>query len=216
MSTSDIATLLPVAIGFALSPAALIQLILVLLSKRRVTNSIAFVVALIVMTSAALFLGALGSSATEGSGGSTSTIGSWIFVAFGVLLLLLGVSNWRKRHDTTEPAAFQAIANMGPGAVAVLTLGVTFVNPKNLPLLLSAGATIGSADAPWLAGALFVVVGTLPYTGAMLYALLGGERSTATLERLRGWLVARNRLIMGVLCSLLGVLLLVKGVAALS
>ena len=53
MTATDLATLIPVAIGFALSPAAIIQLILVLLSKRRVTNSIAFVVSLIALTSLA-------------------------------------------------------------------------------------------------------------------------------------------------------------------
>jgi threonine/homoserine/homoserine lactone efflux protein len=215
MNTSDLATLIPMAIGFALSPAALIELILVLFSKRRVTNSIAFVLALIVATSAALLLGALGSSLTGSTGGGTSTVVAWIIVAFGLLLLLLGVVNWRKRHDTTEPPVFQAIANMGPGAVAFLSLGVTFVNPKNLPLLLSAGATIRSTDAPWLAGAVFVLVGTLPYTAAMLYSLLGGERSTTTLEKVREWLIAHNRLIMGGLCAVLGLLMVVKGVAAL-
>ncbi len=216
MTATDLATLIPVAIGFALSPAAIIQLILVLLSKRRVTNSIAFVVSLIALTSLALILGALGSSATGDSGGSGSSIGSWILAAFGLLLLVMGISNWRKRHDTSEPAAFAAIANMGPGAVALLTLGVTFINPKNLPLLLSAGATIDSMEAPWIAGAVFVLVGTLPYTGAMLYSLLGGEQSAATLERLREWLVAHNRVIMGVLCTALGILLLVKGIAGLT
>lgn len=216
MSSYDIATLLPVAIGFALSPAAIIELILVLFSKRRVTNSIAFVVALVVMASAALVLGALGSSSSGGSGGGTSTVASWVFVVFGLLLVVMGVSNWRKRSDTSEPAVFQAIATMGPVAVALLSLGVTFLNPKNLPLLLSAGATIGSTDAPWLAGATFLLVGTLPYTGAMLYSLLGGDHSAATLERLRDWLVANNRTIMAVLCSLLGILLLVKGIAALT
>lgn len=216
MSASDIATLLPVAIGFALSPAAIIELILVLFSHRRVTNSIVFVIALVITTSAALALGALGSSASGDSGGDTSTVASWAFVAFGLLLVAMGVANWRKRTDTSEPPVFQAIASMGPAAVAFLSLGVTFINPKNLPLLLSAGATIGSTDAPWLAGAAFVVVGTLPYTGAMLYSLLGGDRSTATLERLRDWLVANNRLIMAVLCSLLGILLLVKGITALT
>jgi len=216
VSPSDIATLLPVAIGFALSPAAIIELILVLFSQRRVTNSIAFVIALVVTASAALVLGALGSSASGGSGGATSPAASWVFVIFGLLLVAMGVSNWRKRSDTSEPAVFQAIATMGPGAVAFLSLGVTFLNPKNLPLLLSAGATIGSTDSPWLAGVAFLAVGTLPYTGAMLYSLLGGDHSAATLERLRDWLVANNRLIMAVLCSLLGVLLLVKGITALT
>jgi hypothetical protein len=214
VSGSDLATLVPLAIAFSLSPAAIVELILVLFSKRRVVNSIVFVVALLVMTSAALLLGALGAGAT-GADSGPSTVSSVILAIFGLLLLVMGVVNLRKRHDTTEPAVFATIANMGPGAVAFLSLGVTFVNPKNFPLLISAGATISQTDVPLLAGAVFLLVGTLPYTVAMLYSLLGGESAARRLDAVRAWLIARNRLIMGVVCTLLGLLLLAKGVAAL-
>lgn len=216
MTWSDLATIIPLAIGFALSPAAIIELILVLFSKRRVVNAIAFVVALLVLTTAALLLGAAGANAAGGDGGGgTSTVGSVVVGVLGLLLLVLGVTNWRKRHDTSEPAVFATIAGMGPGAVAFLSLGVTFVNPKNLPLLLGAGATISRTDAPLLSGAVFLLVGTLPYTGAMLYSLLGGESSRATLDRLRQWLIRNNRIIMAIICTLLGLLLAFKGVSAL-
>jgi hypothetical protein len=215
MSGSDIAVLLPMAIGFALSPAAIVELILVLFSRRRVVNSIAFVVALLVLTTAALLLGSLGSNASGSSDSGPSTVSSIVVAVFGLLLLVMGVVNWRNRADTSEPPVFQTIAGMGPAAVAFLSLGVTFINPKNLPLLLSAGSVIAQTDAPLLAGAFFLVVGTLPYTGAMLYSLLGGEPAQRRLDAVRAWLIARNRLIMGVLCTLLGLVLLAKGLTAL-
>lgn len=213
--SSTLVTLLPVAIGFALSPAAIIELILVLFSKRRIVNGVVFVVSLIVLTTLALVIGALGASASGAGSGSQSTIVSVVLAAFGLLLLALGIQNWRKRDDTSEPAAFAAIAGMGPGPVAFLTLGVTFVNPKNLPLLLGAGAVIGKSDSPLVSGIVFVLVGTLPYTGAVLYSLLGGEGASRRLESVREWMVRHNRMIMAILCTLLGVLLLVKGAGAL-
>lgn len=215
MSANDLAVLLPLALGFALSPAGIIELILVLFSRRRVVNSIVFVVSLLLLSTLALVIGALGAGATDGGSSGPSTVTSVVLAVFGLLLLVMGISNWRQRHDTSEPAVFATIAGMGPGAVAFLTLGVTFVNPKNLPLLLGAGATIGATDAPLLTGAVFLLIGTLPYTAAMLYSLLGGEAAQARLDTLRAWLVARNRLIMGVLCTLLGLVLLAKGAAAL-
>jgi len=107
------------------------------------------------------------------------------------------------------------IANMGPAAVAFLTLGATFVNPKNLPLLISAGATVAGTETPWLVGLGFLLLSTSPYWVAMLYSLLGGEKANETLARMRTWLVARNRLIMGVICIALGLLLLLKGLTAI-
>jgi threonine/homoserine/homoserine lactone efflux protein len=107
------------------------------------------------------------------------------------------------------------IGRMGPAAVAFLAVGATFVNPKNLPLLLGAGATIGSTGSPLWWGLGFVVVATAPYWAVTLYAVLGGEPASQRLDRLRAWLVAHNRLIMGVVCLVLGLVMLLKGGAAL-
>ena len=215
MNTETLVTLIPTAIGLALSPAALIQLILVLLSKRRVVNSVTFVGSLLVLSAVAMTLGVLGTNAAGGTGGGSGLVGGLVYAALGVLLLVVGVKNWRNRSDTSEPAVMASIANMGPAAVAFLTLGATFINPKNLPLLISAGATVAGTPNPWLVGLGFLLLGTAPYWVAMLYSLLGGDKANATLERMRTWLVARNRLIMGVICIGLGLMLLAKGVVAI-
>ena len=51
--------------------------------------------------------------------------------------------------------------------------------------------------------------------GDMPPYLAGGEAASARLDRARAALVARNRLIIGVLCGLLGAVLVVKGLTAL-
>lgn len=66
---------------------------------------------------------------------------------------------------------------------------------------------------PLLVGALFLLIATLPHLATTLYAILGGESANRRLNRLRAWLVRRNRLIMGVLCILFGALLLLRGVS---
>lgn len=88
-------------------------------------------------------------------------------------------------------------------------------NPKNLPLLLAAGSTIGATSAPLLIGIAFIVLATLPYLVATLYSLLGGAGAAANLERMKAWLVAKNRLIMGIICILLGAILVAKAIAGL-
>jgi Sap, sulfolipid-1-addressing protein len=215
--SEDLSVLVPMAIGFALSPAGIVELILVLFSQRRVLNSIVFVLALLVLSFVPLGIGALGASAADSgsAGADPSAVASGVLAVFGLVLVVIGISNWRQRHDANEPAIFASIAGMGPGAVAFLTLGVTFVNPKNLPLLLSAGGIIAGTDTPVSNAAVFMLLGTLPYTAAMLYSLLGGDGAQTRLDALRGWLVSRNRVIMGVLCTALGLLLLMRGVTAL-
>jgi len=207
-------TLVPTAIGVALSPAPIIELILVLFSRRRTVNSVTFIVTLWIMTALALALGAVGGRAADGDSGQPSAAVGWVFAVLGVVLLLLGITNWRNRADTSEPAIFATVSGMGPGAVAFLAFGAVAVNPKNLVLLLAAGQSIGAASSPWLVGLGFVVVATLPYWLAVGYALLGGQAANDRLDRMRAWLVARNRMIMGIICTLLGLVLVAKGAAA--
>ena len=208
-------TLLPLAIGLALSPVPIVELILVLFSRRRTLNTIVFVSCLLLLSAAALIAGAAGGAAASDSGTGTSPVVGAVFAGLGALLLVMGVRNWRNRADTSEPAVLGSIAGMGPAAVAILTLGATWLNPKNLVLLLSAGQQVGSTDRPWLWGALFLLVATAPYTLASGYSLFGGNAAQQRLDGLRVWLVARNRLIMGIICTVLGLLLLARGLAAL-
>jgi Sap, sulfolipid-1-addressing protein len=206
-------TLVPSAIGVAISPAAIIELILVLFSVRRAVNATAFIVTLLAMTALALGIGSAGGQATRGDSAGPSPVVSWVFVVLGLLLLYLGVQNWRNRADTSEPAMFAKVTSLGPGAVAFLAFGAVAMNPKNTVLLLASGQTISTASRPWLVGVGFVVLATLPYTVATGYALFGGAAADARLDRMRIWLVGHNRLIMGVVCGLLGLVLTLKGAA---
>lgn len=217
--TQLVATLLPSAIAFALSPIAIIELILVLFSKRRVANALAFVLALVVLTASVLLVGAQGARAADaGASSGPSPLLSAIFIGLALMLLVISARNWQNRSDTSEPAVLSAIAEMGPGAVAFLALGATWLNPKNAVLLLGAGGLIGSAPAttsPWLMGLVFLLVATAPYTAVATYSLAGGQSAAARLDTLRTWLIARNRLIVAIITGLLGAVLLLKGLAGL-
>jgi threonine/homoserine/homoserine lactone efflux protein len=174
---------------------------------------VAFVVSLVLTSAAGLALGAAGSRAagdtsTEQSSGSTV-----VLVGLAILLLAVGVQNLRNRADESEPAVLASIRGMGPGPVAVLALGATLLNPKNLPLLLAAGATLAGTSAPVAWSIAFLAVATVPYWASTLYARLGGQAAESRLDAMRGWLTRRNRLIMGVLCTALAIVILGKELA---
>jgi Sap, sulfolipid-1-addressing protein len=208
-------TLATSAIAIALSPVPLMELILVLFSTRRVINTIAFVVTLLACTALLLLIGARGGQAIGASDDSgPSTASGVLFAVLGLLLVVIGIRNWRNRADHSEPAILAGIARMGPAPVAFLAFGTVFVNPKNTVLIAASGQTLGTAGRPWLAGALFAVLSTAPYLAAAAYSLLGGAAAERNLDRMRSWLVERNRLIMGILCTVLGLVLLGKGVTA--
>jgi hypothetical protein len=213
-----IPALVGAAIGLALSPLSLVKMILVLFSQRRAVNAIAFVGVLLLGTIAGLAIGAAGATAAGDEPGSTSKVVAIVMLVLGGILLALGQSNWRNRRDESAPKVLQAIEGMGPLPVAALAVTVTLTNPKNLVILLAAGEVIGmswSGGGALAAGLVFLLVATLPFTAITAYALLGGAGAEARLDHLRTWLIRRNRLIIGIIGLVLGLLLVVKALAAL-
>lgn len=211
----------PAAIGVALSPAGIVQLILVLLSNRAKVNGAVYLATVMATVFLIPVIGAFAVEVTtDESTDQPSTVKGVVLVALGALLLLVAVKNWRNRADTSVPAVFDTIARMGPGAVFVLAVGVACFNPKNLLMLLAAGADAGASGQSTAAivGALaiFTVIATLPFSLAVGYMFVGGAKATVGLERLRNWLTGHNRMIMAIVLGVLAVAILAKGIGALT
>lgn len=215
----DWATLIGSAIAFAISPVTLIELILVLVSKRRVVNSLVLTAGIIALSFIGVMMGVGGAKAVGDTSAGPSRTTGVVFVLLAALLLVVAAKNWRDRADTSEMAMFTKIGAMGPKSVLLLAPGATLLNPKNLIILLSAGQSIGSASSG--AGVIvpamvFVLIATSPFWLATVYALWGGASAERHLDALRLWLTAKNRLIMAVVLGVLGVVLLAKGLAAVA
>jgi hypothetical protein len=208
------------AIGFAISPISLIELILVVFSKRARVNGIVFLLTLAVPLFLLPVLGATAvKAATGGSEGGGGSSGVWIQLAFGVVLLLMAAMNLRKYHDTDAPKVFDTIQNMGPGAVFVLALGVTLFNPKNLALLLSAGETMREASLETgqivLVSALFTLLAMSPFLAVVGYQLLGGQAAERRLIAMKEALLRNNHKIMFWVTGVLGLLFLGRALPSL-
>ncbi len=213
------ATLIGSAIAFAISPVTLIELILVLVSKRRVINSIVLTSGIIGFAFVAVLIGVGGAKAVGDTSSGPSRTTGFVFVLLALLLLAFAAKNWQNRGDTSEMAVFSKIGDMGPKSVFVLAPGATLLNPKNLIILLSAGQVIGSTSSGagvLLPSLIFVLLATSPFWLATMYALWGGTSAEQRLDSLRVWLMAKNRLIMAVVLGVLGVVLLAKGLGAIT
>lgn len=208
------------AIGFAISPISLIELILVVFSRRARVNGIVFLLTLAVplfllpLLGATAVKAATGGAAESGSGGS-----AWFQVGFGAVLLLMALANLRKYNDTDAPKVFDTIEGMGPGAVFVLAIGVTLFNPKNLALLLAAGETMREASMEMsqilLVSALFTLVAMSPFLAVVGYQLFGGDKAAERLTAIKAVLLRNNHKIMFWVCGLIGAVMLARGVPAL-
>ncbi len=217
---------LPFAIGIALSPFAIVGIVLMLATPRARANGSAFVAAWVVGLAVVgvVVLALIGDDATADSGGPAHWV-SGLKLALGLLLLAFGVRAWLERPRPGEPAELPAwmrsLDAVAPPKAAGAGLLLTAANPKNLVLAVAGAATIAQAglSAGQEAGALavFVAVGTLGAAVPLVLYLALGDRSRAILDELKDWMARNNATIMTVLALVIGAKLIgdaISGFAA--
>jgi threonine/homoserine/homoserine lactone efflux protein len=213
---------LPLAIGVAISPVPIIAIILMLLSKRSGPNSASFLVGWIVGVALVLsvVVAVAGTATLESSTGPSAGV-SWIKIALGVLLLLVGVRDWRKRprgdEEPTLPKWLTTIESITPVKSGGLGLLLSAVNPKNLLLLVGGGVAIAQGATTTgdkvVAMIVFIVIAISTVALPVILNLTMGDKARAILDSLNGWLKANNATVMAVLILVIGFVLVGKGIS---
>jgi threonine/homoserine/homoserine lactone efflux protein len=213
---------LPLAIGVAISPVPIIAIILMLLSKRSGANSASFllgwVVGVVLVLSVVVTVA--GTATLESSSGPSATV-SWIKIGLGVLLLIVGLRDWRKRpkkgEEPTLPKWLTTIESITPTKSGGLGLLLSAVNPKNLLLLVGAGVVIAQEATTTgdkvVAMIVFIVIAISTVALPVILNLTMGDKARAILDALNDWLKANNATVMAVLILVIGFVLVGKGIA---
>lgn len=220
-----IGSTLPLAVGVALSPVPIIAVVLMLTSRRARSNGLAFVIGWLIGLAVigAIVLSVAGPAGASKSG-SPATWVSWVKIVLGAALLLVAVRQFRGRPKDSDEAALPkwmaSIDTMKPLTVLGLAALLGGVNPKNLLLAVSAGASIAqtgiSGADQAIAYAVFALIGTIGVgTPVVIYFALG-ERSATMLATLKDWMGRHNAVIMSVLCLVIGVKLIGDAIGALA
>ena len=224
MFAGSLGSLLPLAIGIAISPVPIIACILMLFSAKARVNGPAFLigwVAGITLVTLIVFRLSDATGATDEASGPS--LGDIVILLLGLGAIALGVKQWKGRPKPGEDAALpkwmQAIDGFTP--VKALGFGVLLsaLNPKNLGLAIAAGVVIDQATA---AGGnaiameiLFVVIASVSIAVPVTYMLVGGEGAKHTLDGWKTWLQANNAAVMAVLFIVIGAKLVGSGLDGL-
>ena len=216
---------LPLAVGVALSPVAIIAVVLMLTTERARVNGPAFVLGwLIGLAVIGTIVLAIAKPADASSSGEPATWVSWLKIALGVLLLLVALRQFRSRPRGEEQAALPkwmgAIDEFKPGAALGAGALLTALNPKNLLLTVGGAAAIAQAGISIgqqaIAFLVFAVIGAIGVAVPVVIYFAMGERSADLLAKLKDWMGQHNAVIMTVLCLIIGVKLIGDSISALS
>jgi len=191
------------AVGVAISPLAIIAVILVLFSRQARANGRAFLLGWVValaVVSVVVYAAAAGANASSDTTASDSI--SWLKIVLGIVLLWLAAGRWRRRPAPgaapERPKWMGRIDSMTPGQAAGLGAILVVANPKNL--ILTIGAAAGLAQLGLSTGdvvvalIVFIVVASVTIATPVIYARRGGPRAEATLDDIKaGWRTTTRR-----------------------
>jgi threonine/homoserine/homoserine lactone efflux protein len=212
--------LLPYAAGIALSPIAVVGVVLVVSGPRRTVVGPLFAAGWLVglsgLTAAAVLVGEL-----VGSGDSARWL-SAVRLLVGVMLVVLGLSMLlgSRGKGTDDPAWMSGLSDIGPGRAIGVGLGLAAANPKNVVFALASASVIGQVDqgggAALREAVAFVLLASSSVLGVVLVALVGGERGRAALVRVRELMTAHHDVVLGLVLLLIGVSLTGDALTALA
>jgi hypothetical protein len=212
--------ILPLAIVCALSPWAIVAVILMLASDRP-SNAIAWLAGWTLSTFGIgvliiLFFGGYDFSKS----GTPSTIACVVQVVLGVLLLVAAGRFWSRRPARTgqlpkEPGWMKRIGTMRP--IWAFLIGAFWINTT---LVVAAGVDALRAELPTnqsiAAFAAFTLVTISVQAALILYAYLLPKRAAVGLKGIREWIARNQESALALIALVLAVWLAAKGIKGLS
>ena len=216
-------SVLPSAVGVALSPIPIVAVILMLDTERaRVTGPLFALGWIVGLTAASVVVILVFGGADDPNSTSADTT-NWLQVGLGVLFFSMALRQWRKRPKHGEhaemPKWMQTVDRFTGPRAFILGIVLSAINPKNLALTIAAAAAVAqaglSAGDDVVAVAIFVVLSSVIVVGAVLLYLFGGSRAEKPLASMREFMAQHNAVIMMVILVVLGAKLVGEGWAGL-
>ncbi len=224
MAGQAVGEILAFGVGVALSPLAIVAVVVMLVAPRGAGPACAFAAAwaasLAIVAAVALVV------AEEAHASDTGGPATWVSavkIVVGALLVFFGSRGWRRRApdegDAPAPGLMRRLDGVtARGAAGLAALFV--VKPKNLLLSIAAGLAVAQVGpGAWggaVAVAVFVALGSAGVGAPLVIHAAMPLRGRDVLVGLRDWMVRENAAIVAVLSLVIAAKLVGDAVVALA
>lgn len=221
--TNTIVATVPLGVGIALNPIAIVISILVVSASNHRRNGVALVLGWVlglgILVAAPALLIQLRFPIPNGAHASLQENFALFRAALGIMLLIAAALAFVKGplpgDQPADPRWTRILEKGGAGRTFGLGIFLSTVNLRNLLLLAAAASVIGQANlgvpGALVTVAVFVALSTLGILAPLLAHLWGGAASEDWLNASANWLTRHMGMITGVIMALFGVLLLTEG-----
>lgn len=216
-----ILSLLPLAVAAALQPPQVIALVILLQTRKGLTNALAYIVGMIAFR---LLLGGIFwvlisnvEETVETSGGNFSLLVGTVLLVLGILMLVNALRRGFSTHGEDEAAAswLDKLQDVTPLRAALVGVAFLALDPKDWLVDISAINLIADADLIGLQSLLTFLVYILMAQSLLLIPLILSfflpQRTQSSLSRLTAWMKRQERAIEIVFALIFGLLFLYTG-----
>ena len=219
-----IGSILPLAVVVAISPINIVAAILLLFSKRPITNAMAYLGGFLLGVAAVLSVLTVLADAIGLSAGSGRSKGaSVLLLVLGALLIVVAIRKFARRPSSDEepesPKWMQGIADFNASQSIMVGGSVGALNPKNIAVAFAAAVLLATAQLPGgqQVGviAIYTVIASLGVAAPIVATAGLGDRSQTVLNPWKEWLSRNNATVMSVIYLVFGVILVGKGIAGI-
>jgi hypothetical protein len=225
MTGQAIGEVLAFGVGAALTPLAIVAIVVMLAAPGGTGPAWAFAGCWVLTLTLACTLVVLLADGAEVS--MSEALVPWVGVTkivVGLLLLLFAVRQWRRRGrskaQAEAPEWLRRLDRTTAARAAGLAALINLLKPKNLLLTIGAGvavAQVGAAPAAQaVAVAVYVVLGSVGIATPLAIHVLMPHRGRHLLIGLRDWMVQEQPTIIAVLCLALAAMLLGDALTSLA
>lgn len=215
---------LPLAVGVALSPAAIIAITLMLTTDRSRGNGISFLlgwIAGILVVGGVLLV--LNKGADASDQGSPAEWTGYVKIALGILLLAFARRRRAAQPNDEEPSLprwMEKLDSFGPLQSAGAGFALGGINPKNLVLTAAAATAIAQTGIPTgdqaVSLLVFALVASISVAIPLGIYLFMSDRADQLLGRLKDRMTRDNGTIIAVICVVIAAKLIGDGITTLS
>jgi hypothetical protein len=219
-----IGTLLPFALGIAISPVSIIAVILILTGNRTPAKGLAYLAGWLAGLITLIFVMLLlVSGRSYRWGGAAAQFTTWIILLAGIILLIMAYVQWRQRPPPDAEIMPLEWLRAIPQTTSIMAMSAglffSLFSMKNLLIVTAAAALIGEAglelDGRMMAIVTFIAIATLGIAAPTYIVFTQGERATTILADWEYRLSIHNVTITCIVLVTLAVQLLGAGLSRL-